>query len=146
MLKTHEILPRRLYIRGRLDNRQRADKTALLQGLNLAIVVSLVTPYDPFWQGVVEYIHRPMADGKQVPDFLRRLAMRIAGAVNYEQKPTLIYCNGGRNRSALLAGLVVKTVCGLTGPQAVDFIRARRPNALANPVFEEYLRNGANAL
>jgi protein-tyrosine phosphatase len=44
----------------------------------------------------------------------------------------------GYNRSALVAGLIL-TELGVDGPAAVERLRARRPGALYNERFAEYL-------
>jgi protein-tyrosine phosphatase len=70
-------------------------------------------------------------------------ATRVAHALlNHER--VLVTCWMGRNRSALVAGLAMRTVYGLSGEQAVRAIRAARgPLALSNPSFRRLLkRNG----
>jgi protein-tyrosine phosphatase len=44
----------------------------------------------------------------------------------------------GFNRSALVAGVIL-TELGMTGCEAVETLRARRPGALFNEVFADYL-------
>lgn len=54
----------------------------------------------------------------------------------------LIRCRAGLNRSAFLAGMVMK-IAGYRGGEAVEDIRAvRSPHALCNRHFEWYLRTG----
>jgi protein-tyrosine phosphatase len=44
----------------------------------------------------------------------------------------------GYNRSALVAGLILIEL-GMNGPQAVARLRERRPGALFNPNFADFL-------
>jgi hypothetical protein len=44
----------------------------------------------------------------------------------------------GFNRSALVAGVILNKL-GVRGPEIVERIRARRPGALFNEVFADYL-------
>jgi protein-tyrosine phosphatase len=46
----------------------------------------------------------------------------------------------GFNRSALLAGLIL-VYMGFEGSRAVELLRSRRPGALFNQVFADYLRS-----
>jgi protein-tyrosine phosphatase len=46
----------------------------------------------------------------------------------------------GFNRSALVAGLILCEL-GYTGPDAVSRLRARRPGALFNDTFADYLKS-----
>lgn len=51
----------------------------------------------------------------------------------------LLHCLAGRNRSAMVAALVEARRWGWTGQQALDHIRAMRPNAIHNPAFERLI-------
>lgn len=55
-------------------------------------------------------------------------------------KRVLVTCMAGRNRSGLVSALVLMTRRGLTGEEAVAYIQAKRPNALSNDSFAEWLR------
>jgi protein-tyrosine phosphatase len=50
----------------------------------------------------------------------------------------LAHCSMGFNRSALVAGLIL-TELGYEGAAALDRLRSRRPGALYNERFAEYL-------
>jgi predicted protein tyrosine phosphatase len=50
----------------------------------------------------------------------------------------LIHCYGGRNRSCLLAGMVLVRG-GMTGAEATAVILSQQPKALYNPAFREFL-------
>jgi protein-tyrosine phosphatase len=50
----------------------------------------------------------------------------------------LSHCTSGFNRSALVAGLVL-TELGMPGSAALARIRERRPGALYNQMFAQYL-------
>jgi protein-tyrosine phosphatase len=55
-----------------------------------------------------------------------------------EGHKVLAHCTMGFNRSALMAGLIL-TKLGYDGPAAVARLRERRPGALYNERFAEYL-------
>jgi protein-tyrosine phosphatase len=50
----------------------------------------------------------------------------------------LSHCSGGFNRSGLVAGLILNEL-GVSGAEALARIRARRPGALFNETFADYL-------
>ena len=50
----------------------------------------------------------------------------------------LSHCTGGFNRSGLVAGLIL-TELGMSGAEALARIRAKRPGALYNGTFADYL-------
>ena len=56
--------------------------------------------------------------------------------------PTLIHCQAGLNRSALIAALVLVRSCFVAdGEEAIALLREKRsPAVLCNPTFEQYVR------
>ncbi len=84
------------------------------------------------------YIYLPIRDGG-LPNLDRLHAVAHLGARLVEQgHRVLSHCGMGLNRSALVAGLILMSG-GMTGAQAVERLRARRPGALFNEVFARYL-------
>ena len=88
--------------------------------------------------GHMLYIYHHIYD-ENLPDLARMQALAMLGAhlIRSGQK-VLAHCGMGFNRSALLAGLIL-TELGLDGPAAVERLRERRPGALFNERFAEYL-------
>ncbi len=87
------------------------------------------------------YIYLPILD-KQIPDLDRLHAVAKLGAtlINRGDR-VLCHCGLGLNRSALMAGLILM-YCGMNGKDAVTRIQTRRPGALYNDVFRDYLLSG----
>jgi protein-tyrosine phosphatase len=67
-----------------------------------------------------------------------RAAEQVCEAL-LERQPTLITCAMGKNRSGLVTGLVLVRFYGLSGREAVRLIRHKRPGALTNESFADYL-------
>ncbi len=95
-------------------------------------------------QGVPEtidqslYIYLPIFDGN-LPDLNRLHAIARLGADLVRQKyRVLTHCGVGLNRSALMAGLILRYL-GLDAQAAIAQCRERRAGALYNPVFADYL-------
>ena len=87
--------------------------------------------------GTIEYMHWPIPDGKihgPVANRLLLLAAALARRVG-----VAVHCRAGRNRSGLLAALIVRERLGLTGHDAMELVRERRPRALANDDFAAWL-------
>ena len=84
------------------------------------------------------YIYFPIYD-EQLPNLHRLDAIGNLGAQLIRSgHRVLSHCGMGFNRSALVAGVILNKL-GASGPQIVDRIRQRRPGALFNDVFAEYL-------
>lgn len=90
------------------------------------------------------YVYFPFLD-ENVPDTdkLHAIAEMAADLIG-RGKRVLCHCLLGYNRSALMAGLILYHL-GKTGPEALDLIRERRPGALFNSVFADYLSSLGNA-
>jgi len=88
------------------------------------------------------YVYMPFNDSG-LPNLKRLHAVGRFGAelINDGHK-VLSHCGLGFNRSALVAGVVMKYL-GISGPPAVEKIRASRPGALYNEHYAEYLMAGA---
>jgi len=84
------------------------------------------------------YIYFPIYD-EALPNLARLDAVGTLGAQLIRSgHRVLSHCGLGFNRSALVAGVILNKL-GLPGPQIVQRIRERRPGALFNDVFAEYL-------
>ena len=74
-----------------------------------------------------------------LPSLTRLEAVAVFGATLIAGgHRVLCHCGLGFNRSALVAGVILHKL-GMPGAQAVDQIRSRRPGALFNEVFANYL-------
>ena len=71
---------------------------------------------------------------------LHRYAEEVARAVQQGQRVAVV-CAAGQNRSGLVVGLALKEL-GFSGPEAVRLIQRKRPGALVNSEFREYVRSG----
>jgi protein-tyrosine phosphatase len=84
------------------------------------------------------YVYFPVYD-EGLPDLNKLHALARLGAhlVDSGEK-VLAHCGMGLNRSALVAGLVL-TYLGMKGADAVALLREKRPGALFNDNFANYL-------
>lgn len=84
------------------------------------------------------YVYFPIFD-EELPNLNRLDAVATLGAeVIRGGHRVLSHCGMGFNRSALVAGVILNKL-GVPGPEAVKRIRERRPGALFNEVFANYL-------
>ncbi|HEV2856331.1 MAG TPA: dual specificity protein phosphatase family protein [Thermoanaerobaculia bacterium] len=84
------------------------------------------------------YVYYPIYD-EDLPDLAKLHGVaRLGASLVQAGHRVLSHCGMGFNRSALLAGLILRYL-GLDGAQTVELLRQRRPGALFNQVFAEYL-------
>jgi protein-tyrosine phosphatase len=84
------------------------------------------------------YIYFPFAD-EDLPELKRLHAVARLGAELVQGgERVLVHCQMGLNRSALVAGLILVHT-GMAGAAAVARLQERRPGALFNERFCEYL-------
>jgi len=86
------------------------------------------------------YVYFPFDDDDEtLPNLTKLHAVALLGAsMIREGHSVLTHCNMGFNRSGLVAGLIL-TSLGMPGAAAVSRIRERRPGALYNDRFADYL-------
>ncbi len=86
------------------------------------------------------YVYFPFDDDDQsLPNLVKLDAVaELAASMIREGHRVLAHCNMGYNRSGLVAGLILKKL-GMAGGAAVTRIRERRPGALYNNRFADYV-------
>lgn len=86
------------------------------------------------------YIYFPFNDAG-LPDVGKLHAVGRLGATLIQSgHKVLSHCGLGFNRSALMAGVILVHL-GMSGGQAVEMLRRRRPGALYNRAYADYLAN-----
>lgn len=139
----YELLPGRLYQRGRLHELPIATVVAGLKHYSITHTVALAPNRPDHRLPIfVEHLFEPIPDSRLPADrahHLQTLAAGYAEMISEEGAVVLTMCNAGRNRSGLLSALIVRELLGLPGSAAVALVREHRPNALANPHFVEFL-------
>ena len=87
------------------------------------------------------YIYLPILDG-EIPDLDRLHAVaKMASVLIKRGDRVLSHCGLGLNRSALMAGLILMYL-GMDARTAVERLQTRRPGALYNTVFRDYVLSG----
>lgn len=88
------------------------------------------------------YLKCPLVDGSELPQptLTLGLARLVADLVRDGQR-VLVHCTFGRNRSGLLATLVVRELLGLSGADALAHVQAHRDGAVNNEDFATWLRS-----
>ena len=107
----------------------------------ITVVIDLEGEIDhgiPTMPNHVLYIYYPIYD-EDLPDIAKLHGVARLGAhLVRSGHRVLSHCGMGFNRSALVAGLILRYL-GMDGEEAVSYLRQRRPGALFNQVFAEYL-------
>jgi protein-tyrosine phosphatase len=140
----YEILPGQLFQRGKLHGKRPDQIVAGLNHYGITETYALApTTADPFLSQWLEerhtYRHQPIPDGRLKVDLLE-ISVELARHIEHGGR-VLTMCNAGRNRSGLLSALIVRELTGLPGAAAMQVVRTHRPNAIANPHFEAFLRS-----
>jgi len=142
-MKFREIIPHKLYTRGRFDRHSKEAKLRSLREQRIDIGVNLIKNFDEDIAGPdgLEYYSLPIADGKDWDQaMVMALSYRLAERIRQGER-ILVHCNAGRNRSGLVCALIVRELWGISGSEALEYVRMKRPRAVDNPHFEEYLRS-----
>jgi len=86
------------------------------------------------------YVYFPIDDDNELmpSETKLRAVARMGASLVADGHRVLSHCGMGFNRSALVAGMILVEL-GVPGTAAVDQIRARRPGALYNDRFAEFL-------
>jgi protein-tyrosine phosphatase len=128
---------RRLFISGDLDSWD------CIAPHDIDVVIDLDGGLDaciPTQTNHCLYVYFPFDDDDETLPSLTKLhaVASLAASLIREGHRVLTHCNMGFNRSGLVAGLIL-TSLGMPGAAAVSRIRERRPGALYNDRFADYL-------
>jgi protein-tyrosine phosphatase len=125
----------RLYVSSTIDD------WSVLQELEISVVIDLEGAIDdgvPTRPGGILYIYLPIYDA-ELPDLaVLDASADLAARLLRSGYRVLVHCGLGLNRSPLLAGLVLNRL-GWSGPAAVERLRERRPGALYNEAYCDFL-------
>jgi protein-tyrosine phosphatase len=126
-----------LFISPRIDDWQ------FLEEHDISTVIDLEGGLDdgvPSAPNHVLYLYYPIFD-EDLPDLDKLKAVaRLGSSLIQAGHKVLSHCGMGFNRSALVAGLILVHL-GLSGEEAYQLLRSKRPGALFNEVFANYLRS-----
>lgn len=143
----HEIIGGALFQRGRTHSVPMAEKLARLQelGITHAVAMAPAFPDEDLVEldaiGLLHFTHYPITDGMlRSGSYIDLMAQRLAAEID-KGAVVLTMCNAGRNRSGLLSALIVHHAFGIPGADAIEVVRSRRPNALANDYFVDFLES-----
>jgi hypothetical protein len=116
---------------------------APLEAFGIDTVIDLEGGLDhciPSVPGQCLYVYFPILD-EQLPPIAKLLGIaRLGAALVRDGHVVLSHCGMGFNRSALVAGLILNEL-GMPGKDVVSRLRERRPGALFNPTFADYLES-----
>ena len=146
-LKVHAIIPGKLYQRGEFAKFPLPEKLRELARLRVSVIVNLWSVPDIELQKTIPYYyHLPIPDGNiKDGELLLLKAQEIARLIR-GGKGAIVHCHAGRNRSGLFNALLCMELLGMSGQEAIDHVRRRRPNAIDNNHFVEFLLKQAGAI
>ncbi len=119
------------------------DDWDLVRKLDIRVIIDLEGGLDhgvPTVPDTILYIYLPMEDHLQLPNLVKLHAVASMSADLYSQGlRVLSHCGMGLNRSPLMAGVIMRKL-GWNGPDIVSRLQERRPGALYNDVFCDFVR------
>ena len=126
----------RIFISPDIDNWQP------ILDLDIRVIIDLDDNLDigvPEVPNQMLYIYYPIDDMPELPDLDKLLNIARMGAQLVHQGYKLLaHCGMGHNRSALMAGLILRYL-GMSGDEVVRLLREKRQGALYNKAFAEYV-------
>lgn len=128
---------------GRLFISPALDNWSPLEARGIDVVIDLEGDIDtciPTTTNNCLYLYFPIDDDDlQLPCVTKLRAIAKLGAMLVSGgHRVLSHCGMGYNRSALVAGMILVEL-GVPGPNAVEQLRARRPGALFNDRFADFV-------
>lgn len=126
----------RLFISGEVTDWAPLAAAGITAVIDLDCKLDIGTPQVP---NSVVYVFWPIEDLQILPDvnILQDLG-RLGASLLSQGHKVLSQCGMGLNRSALVAGMILRQR-GLSGSAAVDQICRQREGALYNTIFRDYL-------
>nr|WP_231126766.1 dual specificity protein phosphatase family protein [Motilibacter aurantiacus] len=88
----------------------------------------------------LRYVKDPLVDAAEVPpaEQLDELVSLVVDEVRAD-RPVLVHCGFGKNRSGLVVVLAVRRLLGVDGRTALEHLRAVRTRAVNNATFASYV-------
>jgi protein-tyrosine phosphatase len=105
-------------------------------------VIDLEGGFDTLYElNIKSYLYWHILDMPWLPDERNLWNVARYGFNAWKAGQTvLVHCSMGRNRSGLVNGCIL-WLDEMSGIEAVKLIQKKRPGALVNPVFRNYLEN-----
>jgi protein-tyrosine phosphatase len=124
-----------LYVSGHIEDWEALWERGIDTIVDMDGAVDAGIPEAP--NGIL-YVYHPILD-EDLPDLakIEALGRLVAGLVSDDRR-VLVHCRMGLNRSALVIATAL-TYLGMTGAQAVEQLRDRRPGALFNETFAAHV-------
>lgn len=136
-----EIIPKRLYQRGEFWKLASLIKAGAIHSLGVGSVVCLTNKRDRDMEELLgtRFVYLPIPDGKVVNRGVLFSTAVLVGDWMEEGTKVLCHCRAGRNRSSLFSALLAIRLLGISGRESVKYLREKRPRALDNDHFVEFL-------
>jgi hypothetical protein len=118
---------------------QSEEDVEFIKDLGIRFMVDLEGGFDPPMDFLYCYVLWSIRDLPFLPDLdvLLSVSTFVSMEVSFKHK-VLVHCSQGLNRSGLVCARAM-TLMGIPGPEAIKQIREKRPGALWNPVFADYV-------
>jgi protein-tyrosine phosphatase len=139
-MKFTTIIPGKLYQGAEFKSNLTADdKMSILDCQGIDVVINVYKNEDNLLAKCLHrYIYHPLSDGTKIDGTINIVAGTASGLIR-EGHTIFTHCHAGRNRSGFVNALIVMKVLRISGKDALEYVRMKRPGAIDNIYFEQYL-------
>lgn len=142
-MKIYEIVKDKLYVSPKTNGVPLSEKLPLLKQYNIDTIVNLWHTEDKeLVDEMYEYVHFHQPERKNPDDIdldaYVEMARTVVDMIN-DGHIVLAHCYGGRNRSGLLACIVIMFLKNVNGKEAREYFMKKRPGALNDKSYREIL-------
>ena len=133
MSRAHEVIHDRLWMSATPAKWKPGTFEAFIDEHRIRHVVALCNTAPVPWSSYNDCAiwHYPVKDSHKTvdPRIVQEVVPRVKHWVQHDER-TLVSCLVGRSRSGITCGLVIRDFFDLDGEQALEQLRAGRPNAI----------------
>jgi len=140
-MNIYTVIPGRLFQCAEFINKPIEHKLGALMSHKIDVVINVYKHRD---EELEEYLYRywydPIPDGKSFDPKVVLIIAHEATELIRHGHVVLVHCHAGRNRSGLVSALIAREYLGISGAAAMELVRTRRPRAIDNQYFEDFLK------
>lgn len=111
-----------------------------LKQLKINIIIDLEGGFDIELDFLTSYVYWPIKDEEKLPDLAQLDAIASYAHLSRNGNSNiLVHCYAGVNRASLINCIILHKA-GWSGKNAIKLIREKRPGALTNQTFVNYIK------
>lgn len=135
----NEVIPGKLYQRGRFLSWPRKKKDQMLEDHNIRVVINLWSKVDPEVSGDSNriYLHLPMKGNRPIDSVILDGLLVFLMPFVASEDAVLVHCEAGVNRSCYLVACLVAEYENISGKEALGIIEEKCGKVKMNKNLKE---------